>query len=96
MAQSVRDPHAKLYIMDALQRPATYASNAGWNSDLTGITYWTETDHGPIPTTVAGSGYRDVGLHHGFAFNALHGDGHVERVRSGGSVADRWVVRVRR
>ena len=95
MVQSVRAPDEKLYIMDTLQRPATYASNVGWNSDMTGITYWTETDHGPIPTTLAGSGYRDVGLHHGYGFNALYGDGHMARVRSGGSVADQWVVRVR-
>lgn len=94
-AQCVRDPSAKIYLLDALPRPPSYGSTLAWNSDLTGIVHWQETDHGPFPTTLAGSSYRDVGVHHNWGFNAIYGDNHVSWIRDGNSPPDQWVVRVR-
>lgn len=93
--QSVQAPHSKIYMLDALPRPATYTSLVGWNSDLTGIVHWKESDHGFFPTTAAGANYRDVGVHHNWGFNVIFGDTHVEWMRDGASQPDQWVVRVR-
>ena len=91
--QEIKAPHDKIFIVDALRRPATYASTSGWNSDLTGITYWSETDYGPLPTTAAGYQYRDAGNHHRGAFNLLAGDAHVERQDQPYSTPRRWAAR---
>jgi len=84
----VKDPSSKIYIVDCLRRPLTYTSESGWNSDMTGITRYLETDHGPIPTSSAGENYRDVGNHHNYnyntcsgTYNATYGDAHAGSIR---------------
>jgi len=91
----IKTPHDKIFIVDALRRPASLPDDhmEGWNSDLTGITYLAETDYGPLPTTVSNNQYRDVGDHHRGRFNLLAGDAHVERQGQPYSTPRRWAAR---
>lgn len=91
----IRSPHDKIFIVDALRRPASFPDGdiSGWNSDFRGITYWSETDYGPLPTTASNYLYRDVGNHHRGSFNLLAGDAHVERQDQPYSTPRRWAAR---
>lgn len=84
----VKSPDSKIYIVDCLRKPSSYKSDFGWNSDMTGITRYLETDHGPIPTSAAGENYRDTGNHHNYnyntcsgTYNVIYGDAHAGSVR---------------
>lgn len=84
----VKNPDSKIYIVDCIRRPSTYKSDLGWNSDMTGIIRYLETDHGPVPTSLAGENYRDAGNHHNYnyttcsgTYNAIYGDAHAGSVR---------------
>lgn len=80
--QSVREPDKKIFITDSY---VDYSGNSISSSDARGIRQYLETDHGP-------DSLKDVGNHHDRGFNALFGDGHALRFRSGGSEPDQWVV----
>ncbi|MFA5206650.1 MAG: prepilin-type N-terminal cleavage/methylation domain-containing protein [Lentisphaeria bacterium] len=94
-SQEIKNPHDKIFIVDALRRPEGCSSAGGWGSDLTGIVTWKETDYGtfPLPGGSAGQEFRDVGDHHRGRFNLLAGDAHVERQGEPYSVPRRWAAR---
>jgi prepilin-type processing-associated H-X9-DG protein/prepilin-type N-terminal cleavage/methylation domain-containing protein len=86
----IQNPHGKIFIVDAIERPDEYKSKLHWNKDMSALTSYSETDHGELPVT---SGYkkRDVGMHHlGGSFNALYFDGHVETKKE--TEPEEWVL----
>jgi prepilin-type N-terminal cleavage/methylation domain-containing protein/prepilin-type processing-associated H-X9-DG protein len=84
----VSDPSNNIYILDSGEYQGS--SKPAGGSDSRGVTYWDETDSGPI-------GNRDVGFQHGSGeletgtFNVLFGDGHVESRRQTEPLE--WAVR---
>ena len=72
----------KLHLMDVVEELAFSSSNLGVIRDE-------QTDYGTLGTPPGGSD-RQVGYHHNYAFNALFGDGHAERLTQ--AAPDSWWV----
>jgi prepilin-type N-terminal cleavage/methylation domain-containing protein len=86
--QRVKSPEQNVFIVDFV-RNYMNGNTGARSSDARGILKWLETDHGPR-VAASGSDARDVGDHHQHGFNALFGDGHLDRPLE--TQPDQWVV----
>lgn len=86
----IKNLSEKIVMVCACACPKSINSKSGWNSDMSSLRSWQETDHGELPTT-SGKNKRDVGNSHDGKFCALMGDGSV--VVKDKSEWNEWAIR---